>query len=68
MPLKLGNITQDPLIALWNGDKRRYMLMNQCKLSILDICKECHIRHNSIFSKEDMIDNYRIEIMKRIEG
>lgn len=67
MPLNLGNITKNSLITLWNGSKRRNMLINQCKLLSPDICKECNIRQNSIFSKEDMIDNYRMEIMRRIE-
>ena len=68
MPMKLGNITQNSLLALWNGNERKKILVNQCKLLSLDICKKCHIRQNSIFSQEDMIDAYRIDIMRRIEG
>lgn len=66
-PYKLGNINEESLEQLWNGDKRKKLLIDQCKQNLPDVCKVCGIRQNSIYSEEDMIDNYRMDILERLE-
>lgn len=64
---KLGNIQNHSLRQLWEGVYRTELLMKQCKMANPEICRDCYIRQNSIYSKEDMIDSYREEILKRLE-
>lgn len=66
-PYKLGNINEQQLVDLWNSDTRKELLIRQCKKDNPDICKDCFILQNSIYSKEDMIDEYRYEILRRLE-
>lgn len=65
---KLGNIQEQPLIKLWNGEIRTKMLLNQCRISAPEICEDCGIRQNTIYAKEDMIDEFREEILDRLES
>ena len=64
---KLGNIKDKSLVELWNCEKRKAMLMAQCSLAAPELCKDCGIRQNTIYANEDMIDEYRKEILHRIE-
>lgn len=64
----LGNVVTDSLVDLWNGKIRKNMLIQQCKQIPCEVCEGCYIRQNCICTKEDMIDDYRLEILKRIEG
>lgn len=64
---KLGNIKEQTLQALWNSTKKREMLIQQCKLCAPEVCTDCGIIQNTIFTKEDMLDEYRMEILKRLE-
>ena len=63
---KLGNIEEASLVDLWNSEERKELLRRQLLLQAPESCNGCYIRQNSIFSKEDMIDNYRLEILKRL--
>lgn len=63
---KLGNIHEDSLRELWESKYRTELLMRQCELNNPEICSDCYIRQNSIYSEEDMIDSYRDEILKRL--
>lgn len=63
---KLGNIREKSLLELWNGQQRKEMLLEQCRLSAPEICMDCGIRQNTIYTEEDMIDDYREEIEQRL--
>lgn len=65
-PHILGNIKEVSLVKLWNSKEREKLLINQCKGENLELCADCYIRQNSICSEEDMIDDYRNEILNRI--
>jgi radical SAM protein with 4Fe4S-binding SPASM domain len=67
-PYKLGNIENNTLLELWNSDMRGKLLIKQCKKENPDICRDCFILQNSIYSKEDMIDEYRFEILRKLES
>lgn len=64
---KLGNIQGNLLVELWNSKKRKGMLMDQCNLAAPEICKDCGIRQNSIYAKEDTLDAYREVVKQRLE-
>lgn len=66
-PYKLGNIKDIEIIELWNSKTRIELLSKQCKANSADICKDCYILQNSIYTEEDMIDSYREEILERLE-
>lgn len=66
-PEPLGNVSETTLKELWNGNRRRQLLKEQLELQKWEICDGCYIRQNSIFSKEDMIDEYRLEILERLK-
>lgn len=66
MPEVLGNIHNKSLVDLWNGEKRNNLLIRQCKNENSEICKDCYILQNSIFSEEDMIDSHKNEILNRL--
>lgn len=63
---KLGNIKDTSLVQLWNGDQRKDLLKRQLLLCPPEECNGCGIKQNSIFVKEDMIDDYRFEILDRL--
>lgn len=63
----LGNIVKESLADIWNSDARTDLLMKQVELNKENLCKECYILQNSIYSQEDMIDNYRLEIRDRLQ-
>lgn len=65
---KLGNIREQTLRDAWNSDKRKELLKAQCCFCVPEICGDCGIRQNTIYAKEDMIDEHRDEILKRLEG
>ncbi len=65
-PYMLGNINQITLKNIWNSPERRDLLIRQCKGTNPPICGKCYISQNTIYTKEDMIDNYREIILKRI--
>lgn len=64
---KLGNINEMALTEMWRGNERRNLLLRQCELNNPEICEQCYIRQNSIYTKEDMIDDYRSQIKERLE-
>lgn len=64
---KLGNVRECSLSDAWNGNKRKEMLKEQCRLCLPEICLNCGIRQNSIYSREDMIDEARDTILRRLE-
>lgn len=63
---KLGNIQKEKLVNLWNSKKRIDLLLRQVEFNQNDVCKDCYILQNSIYSKEDMIDMYSDEIRERL--
>ncbi len=65
-PFKLGNIMRNNLVELWNSDLRKNLLIRQCECKNPEICRECYIAQNSIYTEEDMIDKYKEEILKRL--
>ncbi len=67
-PYTLGNIQEQTLVKLWNSSKRRELLVAQCEKNNPDVCRECFILQNSIYTAEDMIDDYRDKILERILG
>lgn len=62
----LGNINKNTLLELWNSEERKNLLIRQCKKNNPEICKGCFILQNSIYTKEDMIDEYREKILDRL--
>lgn len=64
---KLGNIQYQTLYELWNCKSRKELLLRQCNGNCPELCRDCYILQNSIYSKEDMIDQYRDEILERLE-
>lgn len=63
----LGNINEATLVELWNSDQRKELLRRQLLLQAPESCNGCYIRQNSIFTPEDMIDDYREEILERLK-
>ncbi len=63
----LGNINEKSLREIWNGSQRMELLKRQCELNNPQICDDCYIKQNSIYSDEDMIDDYRREIFLRLK-
>ena len=64
---KLGNIAEHSLVELWNGEERKSLLRRQLLLQAPESCNGCYIKQNSIFSKEDLIDEYRMDILSRLD-
>ena len=65
-PYRLGNIKECSLPELWNAEQRKELLIRQCKGNNPSVCDGCFILKNSIYAKEDMIDAYREDILKRL--
>ena len=63
---KLGNVNENSLRELWECRDRIELLVRQCELDNPRVCDECYIRQNSIYSVEDMIDEYRVRIKERL--
>lgn len=63
----LGNINEKSLREIWIGSQRTELLIRQCELNNPEICNDCYIRQNSIYSEKDMIDDYRKEILLRLK-
>lgn len=63
---KLGNVETGTIVEFWNCEQRRKLLLKQVELQKDEICEECYILQNSIFTKEDMIDGFRRDIRDRI--
>ena len=67
-PFTLGNIRERSIRECWESSERRELLIRQCELNNPDICDNCFILQNSIYTKEDMIDEYRMEILGRLQS
>lgn len=65
-PKPLGNIWDSTLWELWNGEQRKSLLKGQLELHSQEICNGCYIKNNSIFTKEDLIDDFREDILQRL--
>lgn len=63
---KLGNIFDNTLVEMWNCEKRKELLIRQLTDNQPESCRDCYIRQNSIFSEEDMIDDYKEDILNRM--
>ena len=61
-----GNVKEDTLKNFWCSSARMELLKRQCLLENPDICRDCFIGQNSIYAREDMIDEYREEILERL--
>lgn len=66
-PHVLGNINNHTLLELWNSKERKNLLIRQCRKDNPEMCNDCFILQNSIYAKEDMIDEYRMEILRRLQ-
>lgn len=64
---KLGNINEKSIVQYWDSPERIDLLVKQVELQREDLCKDCYILQNSIYTKEDMIDEYRYEILDRLK-
>lgn len=67
-PHCLGNIRENTLKYYWDCDERYFLLREILTLSTPKMCEGCYIRQNSIYSEEDMIDDYRSEILTRLDA
>lgn len=67
-PYRLGNIKESSLKHYWEGEERKNLLRNILTLSAPVMCDGCYIRQNSIYSEQDMIDDYREEILARMDS
>lgn len=65
-PKPLGNVWDSSLLELWNGAEKKKLMREQLELRSPEICKGCYIKDNSIFTKEDLIDDSREEILQRL--
>lgn len=65
-PEPIGNVWGSSLLKIWNGAEKKKLMQEQLELHSSEICKGCYIKNNSIFTKEDLIDEYRNEILKRL--
>lgn len=65
-PYMLGNIHEKSLKELWDSPQRKELLKDQCKGTVHPICNDCYISQNTVYTKEDMIDDYREEILGRL--
>ncbi len=66
-PYRLGNIIENTLKYYWTGAERQELLRRILRLSAPAMCEGCYIRQNSIYSEQDMIDDYREEILTRLD-
>ncbi|SHE95398.1 radical SAM protein [Schwartzia succinivorans] len=64
---KLGNINDNSLLHYWQSDRRQELLKQQLELRSPQMCEDCSILNNSIYSEADMIDEYRFEILGRMK-
>lgn len=64
----IGNVNQESLLDIWNGETRlEFLRMQLCKeKSKISVCKKCHAL-NENFHREDNIDNYTEEVLDRLE-
>lgn len=65
-PQKMGNIFDTSLVEYWNSEDRKQLLRDILTLETPHMCDNCYILQNSIYTKEDMIDDYREEILGRM--
>lgn len=65
-PKPLGTILHSTLLQLWNSAARKELLQKQLELCAPELCNGCYIKDNSIFAEEDLIDEYRGEILERL--
>lgn len=65
-PHKLGNVNEKSIATYWNSPERLALLIQQVILERDKTCKDCYILQNSIYAKEDMIDDYRHEILHKL--
>lgn len=65
-PYMLGNIYEKSLKELWDSPQRKELLRDQCRGTAHPICKDCYISQNTVYTEEDMIDDYREEILGRL--
>ncbi len=63
----LGNVKEQSLLSMWKGKERTDFLKKQLIMQQPDMCKGCYIKENSIQTKDDLVDDYREEILKRLE-
>ena len=68
-PFKLNNVFDSSLIKEWNSKKRKDFLKDMLIYGRFGNpnCKGCYIPQNTVMTKEDSIDTYSKEILKRIK-
>lgn len=69
MSLRLGNVLVESLTACWKSAARMEFLVKHLRegRGTIPDCADCYIAQNSIMTEEDMIDQYRVDILSRME-
>lgn len=64
----LGNVGTTTLSAAWNSPTRRDFLIRHLRdgREALPDCADCYIAQNSIMTEDDLIDQYRGDILRRM--
>ena len=67
--IRFGNIKDNTLLEIWNGNKRTEFLKMMLKGERFKhpYCKDC-IMPNDITTEDDLLDPYACEILHKIEG
>jgi len=67
-PFKLGNVHTDTLKEAWESTQKKEFLMKMLKFGrfLTPECEKCYIPQNTVVSKEDSIDAYRDDILRRM--
>lgn len=70
VPFELGNVKDITLLEAWNSEKRQMFLKDMLKSGrhCMEKCKDCYVPQNTVKVKEDLIEPYREEILKRMEN
>jgi radical SAM protein with 4Fe4S-binding SPASM domain len=67
-PFTMGSIFETTLTDSWSGHKRNEFLKKMLALgrAACGVCSGCYIPQNSVYGHEDIIDDYRDEILERL--
>lgn len=61
--LKLGNIKEESLLSIWNGDRRKNLLLSLLKDEKCPFCSHCNY---NVQNQPDDIDDYIDKIIRRL--
>lgn len=68
-PFELGNVNETTLQSAWNSKERKKFLLKMLEAGRYSMskCKDCYVPQNTVKVKEDLLDPYIGEIIKRME-